>query len=139
MKEDEIVFYGHRNVRCDHSRAIEITKSKYLTIRGDCILGVNADKSCCDLDVTLKKMIMEDGSVIRLQLFVQNLEVEFCSLGSSRLSLLDNQDIVIRKTNYMCPRTLSICCDKASSDIPRDVVELLRDSTTKAVLRIGIE
>jgi uncharacterized protein len=77
--------------------------------------------------------------VIRLQLFVQNLEVEFRSLGSSRLSLLDNHDIVIRKTNYMCPRTLSIYCDKASSDIPRDVVELLRDSTTKAVLRIGIE
>jgi hypothetical protein len=50
MVHEEIVFYGHPNVLGLHKRTIEITKDDYLTERGDCIIGINSNKSCNDLD-----------------------------------------------------------------------------------------
>ncbi|HEY0579995.1 MAG TPA: DUF371 domain-containing protein, partial [Candidatus Nitrosocosmicus sp.] len=34
---EEIVFQGHPNVQSLHSRTIEITKDRELTLNGDCI------------------------------------------------------------------------------------------------------
>jgi uncharacterized protein len=55
-----------------------------------------------------------------------------------RLSLLNQHDIVLRKTNFICPRTMSIGCDKASSDIQRQMVNLLQKPETKGFLRITV-
>ena len=62
MVQDEIIFYGHPNVRSTHTRTIEITKAPTLSLRGDCIIGVNANKACRDLKPTLKhfKFIGQD-------------------------------------------------------------------------------
>ena len=37
--------YGHENIRATHNRTIEFTKHKELSVRGDCIIGVNSDFS----------------------------------------------------------------------------------------------
>ena len=50
MPDDEILFYGHPNVRCLHQRTIEVTTDSHLTLRGDCIIGVRASKACKDLN-----------------------------------------------------------------------------------------
>ncbi|MGA7043503.1 MAG: DUF371 domain-containing protein, partial [Nitrososphaeraceae archaeon] len=49
MAQDEVIFYGHANIRSVHPRTIEITKDPNLTLRGDCIVGISANKSCSDL------------------------------------------------------------------------------------------
>ncbi len=59
--------------------------------------------------------------------------------GDERLSMLNPHDIVIRKTNFACPRTVSVRCDKASSDVPRKMVKLLQDSNAKGIFRITVE
>ena len=60
-------------------------------------------------------------------------------LGAPHLSLLDEHDIVIRKSTFVCPRTLAINSSQASSDIPRSIIELLHEPDIKAILRIMVQ
>jgi uncharacterized protein len=139
MVEDEVVFYGHPNIRSLHLRAIEVTKNPNLTLRGDCIIGVRANKACKDLNPILQRLLKKEDSVIRISIIAGNLSYIVKAFGHSRLLLLDAQDIVIRKTNFMCSRTLCIKSDSASQDVPREIVRWLQDPENRAVLKIYAE
>ena len=139
MVEDEVLFHGHPNIRSLHLRAIEVTKNPNLTLRGDCIIGVRANKACKDLNPTLQRLLKKEDSIIRLSIFAGNLSYRLKGSGHSKLLLLDAQDIVIRKTNFVCSRTLCINSDKASLDVPREIVRWLQDPESRAVLNIYIE
>ncbi len=139
MVEDEVIFYGHPNILSLHPRALEITKNTELTLRGDCIIGVGANKACKDLDPALKRLLKNDNSVVRLSIIAGNRSYTVNGFGSSRLLLLNSQDIVIRKTNFACSRTLCLNTDKASLDIPREIVQLLQNPKTRGILNINIE
>ena len=139
MVEDEIQFRGHPNVLSLHARTLEITKDDHLSLRGDCIVGVGANKACADLNPQIKKKVQDDSAVIRIELIVGNESYLISGRGDSKLTLVDTHDIVIRKTRFICPRTLSVGCDRASSDLPRGLVKMLQDSKTVGLLRISIE
>jgi uncharacterized protein len=139
MVQEDVIFYGHPNVRSTHNRTFEITKSSSLTLRGDCIIGVRADKACSDLDQTLKRLLKEDNSIVSMQIMVGNKLFQIKGQSNNGLLLLNKHDIVVRKTSFICHRTMSIGCDKASSDIPRDTIQLLQNPETKGILRIIIE
>ena len=137
--EEEIIFYGHPNIRAIHEKTIELTKAKDITLRGDCIIGVNANKACIDLSNTIKNKLRENNSLIRISLIVDKYIYSFFGYGNSFLIIADKHDIVIRKSEFVCPRTMAIRCNKASSDIPKDLVQLLKDPKTKGILHINIE
>src|SRR5688500_6803478 len=59
--------------------------------------------------------------------------------GDERLSMLNAHEIVIRRTNFVCPPTMSVLCNKASSDVPRILVKMLQDQETKGIFRITLE
>ena len=139
MVQEDIAFYGHPNIQSTHSRTLEITKSSKLTLRGNCIIGVRADKACSDLNQTLKRLLKADNSVVNMEIIVANKLFKIKGHSNKGLLLLNKDDIVVRKTNFICHRTMSIGCDKASSDIPRDTIQLLRNPETKAIFRIIIE
>ncbi len=61
MVQDDVTFYGHPNVRSLHPKTIEITKDEHLTPRGDCIIGVRANKACADLDEALKHRLKSNS------------------------------------------------------------------------------
>lgn len=139
MVQDEVIFFGHPNVQSLHGKTLEITKDEHLTLRGDCILGVRATKACADLNETLKRRLSTTGSIVRVEIMVGSESFVIKGMGDERLSLMNPHDIVIRKTNFVCPRTLSIRCDKASSDVPRNMVKLLQDDEAKGIFRITVE
>ncbi len=139
MVQEEVIFFGHPNVQSLHGKTLEITKDEHLTLRGDCILGVRATKACADLNETLKRRLSTSGSIVRVEIMVGSESFVIKGMGDERLSLMNPHDIVIRKTNFVCPRTLSIRCDKASSDVPRNMVELLQDDEAKGIFRITVE
>jgi hypothetical protein len=139
MVQDEISFRGHHNVLSLHPRTIEITKADHLTPRGDCIVGVSASKACSDIDDAIKRRLRSDDAVLRIELLVGDESFVIHGSGDSRLSLLDRHDIVIRKTRFVCPRTLSVGCDGASSDIPRNMVRELQDDKARGIFRITVE
>jgi len=139
MPQDEVRFYGHVNIQSLHPRTIEITKDEKLSLRGDCIVGVRANKSCTDINHILQRALKNDDSLAKIEIIVGNSSFEIRGRGSAELLLSSHHDIVIRKSTFICPRTISIGCDKASCDIPREMVLSLKDPLTKGIFMITVE
>jgi hypothetical protein len=134
----EIQFYGHKNIRSNHQKTIEITKESHLTPSGDCIVGVNASASCADLPPALKKKLQDPNSKVTFSIKVGEHEFNVEGRGHENLLLTHLEDIVIRKSDFVCPRTLAVKCDKASDLIPRNMISLLQNPKTKGTFTIKI-
>jgi uncharacterized protein len=139
MVQDEVIFYGHPNIQSAHAKTIEITKDEHLTPRGDCIIGLRANKACADLDESFKHRLKSNSAIVIIEIMVGDESLLITGRGDERLSMLNAHDIVIRRTNFVCPRTLSVLCDKASSDVPRKLVNMLQDQERKGIFRITLE
>lgn len=135
----EIEFFGHKNIRSTHKNTIEITKDEHLTTNGDCIIGVNANYSCNDLPISLKNKLRNSFSIITVTIIVNNISFHIVGSGNQSLSFTDKNDIVLRKSNYVCPRTLAINCNKASLSIPRIMIKSLQNPTTRGKFIISVE
>ena len=59
--------------------------------------------------------------------------------GSKKLTLKHPKDIVLRKSAFTCTRTLAINCDKASSDIPREMIHVLQNPKIIGKMIIEVE
>ena len=127
-----IVARGHPNVRATHRTTLEITKESHLTPRGDCIIGVCASKSIAEIDGQIKDWLRSGGRVeIEIVLPQYGLKDRLFAFGSERLSFRHPTDIVVRKSDYVCDRTLAIKATKAAKDLNREIVELLKDPKTE--------
>jgi len=122
---DKIYAYGHENILCSHKTTIEITKDKNLTKKGTCIVGIKASKACIDLEPILKENIKTEKK-IKVILEVDNIKDYFYGFGHKNLRLLDIKDMVFRKSNYICDRTVLINCTKSSNDLKRELIEGLK-------------
>ncbi len=135
----EIQFYGHANIRSNHKKTIEITKESHLTPQGDCIVGVNANSSCAELPQELKNRLKDITAKVVFLITVGELEFTIEGRGHHDLILTHTEDIVIRKSDFICPRTLAVKCDKASDLLPREMVSLLQNPKTKGTLTIIVD
>jgi len=106
--------YGHRNVLATHKKTLEFTKKDFLTIKGDCILGIKAD---------FKRPIGLSGK-IRIRIRVDELSDEIIAYFNNDF---DSDEMVIRKSDYIDKRTFAINADKAACDIDREIVRKLKD------------
>jgi hypothetical protein len=135
---DSVEFFGHPLIRATHKTTFEITKEEKVSLRGDCIIGVKANKSCKDLNDKLKRLITNDVP-IKISIHVGQYSFEANAKGNSSLLLTDEKNIVVRKSNYVCPRTLAIKSDKVAIDIPREMILMLNNSNTKGKMIISVE
>ena len=134
----EIPFSGHENISSLHKKTIEITKEEKLTPSGDCIIGVNAKYACKEIPEKIKKKLRDPNSSVIFSIIVDDYQFQIKGKGHKNLVCSDPNDIVIRKSEYVCPRTLAVKCDKASDSIPRKIIELLRDPKTKGIFSIEV-
>ena len=134
----EIQFSGHHNILSLHSRTIEITTERRLTPRGDCIIGVGATAGCADIPELMKSKIRDSNTKITIVIRVRDLKFTVCGRGHNDLELSNTQDIVIRTSGFVCPRTLAIHCNHASNQIPKEMISLLQDPNTRGVFTIII-
>ncbi len=135
----EINFSGHENIRSTHKKTIEITKESSLTPQGDCIIGVNASYSCSDLPQSLKEKLQNPKSIVHFSIKVADHEFIVKGRGHKNLTFTHTEDIVIRKSDFVCPITLAIKCDKTSNLLPREMVTLLQDPKAKGTFTIIVE
>jgi len=136
---EEIQFCGHKNIRSLHSRTIEITKDPNLTLNGDCIIGVSATKSCSDLTSAMKNKIRRNQSIVEIDLIVEPFSIKIHGIGNNNLLLTHLHDIVLRKSNFICDRTLCLSCNVSAIQIPRKMIDLLKDPSKQGLLVIGVE
>ena len=132
----EIQFYGHENIRSLHQKTIEITTEPNLTLNGDCIIGVNANCACNDISEKMKKLLRSSKTNILFTIKVKDFSFKVKGKGHDELILTHPHDIVIRKSSFVCPRTLAINCNKASDSIPRKIIKLLQNPDTKGIFTI---
>jgi len=134
----EIPFNGHENIRSLHNKTIEITKDSKLTPSGDCIIGIKANSGCKDIPDQIKKKIKKPDAKIIFSIIVNGDIFEINGEGHKDLKFTHPNDIVLRKSNYVCPRTLAINCDKSSDDIPRKMIQYLQNPKTKGIFKIEV-
>jgi hypothetical protein len=135
----EIQFSGHENIRSNHKKTIEITKESKLTVRGDCIVGVNASSSCFDLPESFKEKLRDSKSKVQFSIKVAGHEFIVEGQGHPDLLLSHKEDIVIRKSDFISPRTLAVRCDKASDLLPREMVQALQNPKARGTFTIIVE
>ena len=134
--QEKIYFHGHKLISAKHATTIEITRDQFLTKNGHCIIGIKSDKGCHGIKKELKNIIRNKNSIIKIDIIVQEHKFTILGEGSSELSLTNVDDIVIRKSEYICPRTLAIKCNKSSIDIPREMINLLKNNDVEGILII---
>ena len=126
---DVVVARGHPNVRALHETTLEITRDEHITPRGDCIVGVGADKGAADLSEDLKRILTSPNSIAYLIIRTGGLEEVVRGRGDPRLTLSDKRSMVFRKSSYIDGRTVMVCADKAAADLDRALVEELKRGT----------
>ncbi len=134
---EEIIARGHENITATHRTTLEITKESHLTPRGDCIIGIEADRSVGDLSDGIKERI-RSGRKLTIELVLKDygMGISFSAEGDKNLSLSHERDLVVRKSTFVCDRTLCVRSTMAARDIDREFVKLLRDRKTELIMRI---
>ena len=113
---------GHKNVTSLHKSTFEITKDREIGRAADCIIGVDMDYTMLDFPDEFKERIADSGTEITVILDTENGHDEITGWGHEDLSLTHPTDIVIRKSDYTCSRTLMIRADKAARDLDRELI-----------------
>ena len=127
---------GHPNIRSTHRTTLMITVDDHLSTRGDCIVAVRAEKGLRDLSPGIKEVIRSEGSSVRLIIEAEGRTFITEGSGDPRLTLSHPSDMIIRKSGYICDRTLMIRADKAARDIEGSFVKLLQKGNCQVSLTI---
>jgi len=137
MKASEVInARGHENVQSTNKTTFEITKENHLTKRGDCIIAVSASKGATDLNQRFKAIACCQDSRLTIRIEIDGEEETVMAGGHPKLSFRHPTDLVVRKSDYVCGRTLAIRANKAACDLSRKLVEKLRNPDQKVKITL---
>ena len=135
---ETIAFHGHPMVRAEHATTIEITTEEHLTEKGDCIVGIGAEKGCGGLQEQTREALRREGAKVQFRMRVEGKSFELEARGDPRLELAHPRDMVIRKSMFASDRTLAVGASAAAKDLPREMVTMLRDPRVSGFLEIEV-
>ncbi|MCC5997900.1 MAG: DUF371 domain-containing protein [Thermofilum sp.] len=128
---------GHSNIRATHKTTMEITRDPEVTPRGDCIIGVKADKAAKDLTPQTLHLIKTPAPILIIIYLPQHDTYDhFYAHGNPNLNPTHPASIVIRKSNYIDPRTIATQSQKAANDLPQHIKNHLKNLDTHIQLII---
>ncbi|MEM1540266.1 MAG: DUF371 domain-containing protein [Candidatus Bathyarchaeia archaeon] len=140
MKISEVITaFGHENVRASHKTTLEITKEEELTVKGDCIVAVSADKGLLDLKPEFRGLLCKENAKLTILIDAGGVVDVIKAFGSPRLILSHPTDMVVRKSGYICGRTLAINADKAACDLSRALVKRLQSPERRVKITLTVE
>ena len=122
--------YGHPNILGNHKTTLEFTKEKEMSLKGDCIIGVDAD-----FDLEKIKEFMKNPISKKIKITIKTIskskkiqEIIFAELNQN---FNDEKELVIRKTNFLSERTFAIKANKAAFGLNKDLIGFLKDNSSK--------
>ena len=130
---------GHENVLATNKTTFEITKEAHLTKRGDCIIAVSSDKAAADLRHEFKAAIRNENAELTITIEANGENETAHAFGTVQSSLTHPTDLVVRKSAFICNRTLAIKADKAARDFSRSFVKKLKDPKQKVTIKLTVE
>ena len=140
MKAVEVIIArGHENILATNENTFEITKDAFLTKRGDCIIAVTADKNGKDLSEKFKRILKKPSSKLKIVIQAGRQREIVEAWGDPKLTLNHSTDLVVRKSNYVCDRTLGTRADKAAKNLSRLLVAKLKDAQQEVKITLTVE
>jgi hypothetical protein len=127
---------GHPNVTSKHRSTFEVTQDTDMSLAGDCIVGVSSKASLNDIPRQMREAIQNEKTEIHVILETENAHDEIIGYGHPSLTLDHPTDMVCRRSDYTCSRTLMIRADKAAVDLNPDLVDDLKSGKTLKVTLI---
>ncbi len=126
---------GHHNVTSKHKTTFEVTQDAEIGLVADCIVGVSSNVSLNDLPLQMREAIQDENTEIKVVLETENVKDVITGYGHPALTLDHPTDMVCRKSDYTCSRTLMIHADKAAVDLDSDLIaELAAAKTLKVTI-----
>jgi len=118
---------GHHNVTSLHKTTFEVTRDKEIGKTADCIIGVQSESILEDLPREMKEAIRDADTIIKIKLETENADDTIKGYGHGDLTLDHPTDMVCRKSEYKCSRTLMIRADKAAADLKKELIQDLME------------
>ena len=137
--KETIFAYGHENIQATHKTTFEITNETQLSKKGDCIIAVSANKTMANLSSEFKKNLRKENARITILIEADGIAETVNAFGSPRLILAHPNDMVVRKSSYICNRTLAIQANKAACDLSRELVEKLKNQKQKVKITLTVK
>lgn len=131
-----VLAYGHENIRATHRTTLEITREPHLSKEGTCIIAVSANKTLADVSSTFKEIMRKNDAELTVLIEAGKTAELLVASGNSQLLLSHPTDMVIRKSGYICARTLAVKADKAANDLSRHVIAELENSKQKVKITL---
>jgi len=130
--------YGHESIKATHKTTFEVTKDNQMSKRGDCIVAVSANKALTDLSTEFKESLRKNYAKLTISIEVSEVVEVIHASGSAQLILAHPTEMVIRKSDYVCNRTLAIRADKAAGDLSKRLREKLRNPKQKVKIALTV-
>jgi len=123
MEAQEIIYcWGHPLVLGTHPTTFEVTRDIHLSRKGNCIIGISADKSCDRLSEEFKQVLTHDDAILITRLSCGGKTAEVKSHGSSQFTLDHPTDMVWRRSSFVCGRTIGIMSNQVAATLPEDLL-----------------
>jgi len=127
--EEVIYARGHENVTGDHSSTVEVTTDDWLTPAGDCIVGVDADRTPAVFDEAFVSACQSADATITAEFEVETdgetLTDTITGRGDPELTFEGDRSLVGRTSDYVDDRTVFVGADGAATDVDRALVDAL--------------
>ena len=136
---DYIEAWGHANITAKNLKTFEITKEKYLTKRGDCIIAVGSSKSARGLSDNFKIAARSSTARIEIIIISGDQKASVIGWGDPNLTFEHETDLVARTSRYTCGRTVMIRADHAASEFSHEFVQALCNPNRKIKITLRVE
>jgi hypothetical protein len=132
---------GDPRITALHPTTLEITREDVKSDYGDCIVATLSEIGLRELPEELKRAVRSEGAKMSLIIESGGLVEKVRGTGHPSLTFTNESEMVVRKSRYVCGRTLMINSDKAAIDLDRALVEQLKKegSRVKITLIVGEE
>jgi len=132
---------GDPRITALHPTTLEITREDVKSDYGDCIIATSSEIGLRELPEEFKRAARSEGAKMALIIEAGGLVEKVRGTGHPSLTFTNESEMVVRKSRYVCGRTLMINSDRAAIDLDRALVEHLkkRDSRVKITLIVGEE
>lgn len=128
---------GHENVTARHASTLELTNDDFLTPAGDCILGIEADRTPAEFDSAFVAACRDADATITLELETEGHTQTVRGRGHPDLEFTNDRSLVCRTSEYVDDRTVMVGAERAAADLDRELVAALAaGAELRAVFRV---
>lgn len=130
-----IIANGHGGIAARDENCFAIITSE--NPKGaDSVIAVRADKACKNLSDAFK-VAAKSAKKMSITIEAAGVVENIAAYGSPALRLIDANEIVVRKSDFIDGKTMAILANKSANEFSKGIKEKLKDPKTK--IRITFE